>query len=223
MNLDKRALDNYLTAAPDYEDVFVVCPRCGEFDCPNQEGYLPDLGETSVCPHCRLHFEVKDEHLMTQKEYEARRVDELYWQEFISEEIVGLELSPVEFWHIFKFGMEVRRVIEQQVTHSKYENPKVKDAWVEDIESETGTWQEIYAVVDVARWEEFLGFRVNIDVEQHHSDEPAAERPDSICPKCNGDKGKKKAVVKRYEGEPGEFEVEIEYIECTCGWTQIDL
>lgn len=131
-------------------------------------------------------------------------------------------MSEDDVWHIWKLGLEVRKQIEQQIENApylyepKYENPKVVDAWVEN--------GEIYAAVELKGWAEHLGFRVQIDVEDSHTDEPADTRPQSICPACNGSSELKKTTVKRGDPELGEeWEDHIEYYECSCGETQLDV
>ncbi len=92
--------------------------------------------------------------------------------EAIDDEVVRLGLSEEDMWSIWKLGLELRGLIEKGICNAqfvtKYEEPKVVDAWVED--------GGVYAIVDAKGWVENLGFRVEIIVEERHTDEPASER-----------------------------------------------
>jgi len=140
--------------------------------------------------------------------------------EAIDEAAQELGLSEDDVWHIWKLGLELRSHIAKQVDNAprihepKYEHSKVVDAWLED--------SEVYAVVKAKDWAENLGFRVQIEVEDSHTDEPADSRPVSICPKCTDLPELKKATVKF--GYPGaECNDVVEYFECPYGWSTIDI
>lgn len=95
----------------------------------------------------------------------------------IENEAQQLGMSNDDVWYTWKLGLELRKQIAMQVNNAprlydpRYEEAKVVDAWFED--------GGIYAVVDAKGWEENLGFRVQVFVEDSHTDEPASERPES--------------------------------------------
>ncbi len=146
--------------------------------------------------------------------------DESCAAEAIDDAAQDLGFSEDDTWHAWKLGVEIRSLIESRLKESsdfhgdlRYEQPKVVDAWLED--------KEIYAQVSAKGWAENLGFCVHIDIDDNHTDEPANGRPGSICPKCNGTSHLKKGIVK--QGYPGdEWEEEVEYYECSCGWSQLE-
>lgn len=72
MEINKKELDAYITKEPDFPEVDVVCPKCGNQDCADKNNCVCDIGDTAICSECNHAFIVQKTDILSEDEWEKK-------------------------------------------------------------------------------------------------------------------------------------------------------